>query len=1038
MNLTKEQEQKLNEAKTTWTAGEHHTGLMTLGWAYRRAGANVQEAIADAQALYTSIEDVKKHDDHMKEIEEAFSKVYDTSYSVKKSEQKADPESTMDIREWLNLQNLDTDILKEIKAQDESTTRIITKQAVLALYKNSSGRIRHGKSLETVRWTDSSEQYAGVYGGSDSKYMSTTVFGDLIDDEKQKDLTRLGRNIVAYDASERNILGKSIVFFEFDEPMGEPKIDKDDFRYMEDDKKQEYRRKVLEQTCLILDRAGLRPTCVVFSGNRSYHCLFRLDKPVDRAEWDKYERRLKSAYERIGADPQVVTYNRLTRIPKGVPHHAVADNAEQRVMFLDPNSEITLEAYTEALEKVADEIKPKTSCTQLTIPMEKTPDIKSGKEKWEFLPFKVEKSLKEVGIGVRYVRLDHKGNFELICTHDGGQYHPISAQGALDKLVKTYCSEDYAAGVMFREKVGEKFASERLTRYAGYAKDYHEPKDSTKKITLAYRNGLLEIIGSKTDNIVFHEGSYEGYDIRDDSPTINRDWQGIKDDRPCELEDFIDRACGREDNDPDWRSRKLALCSLLGYEMCGAKESVNFFPVIIEKSLDDNNGGTGKSLITKSLSFIHRTYFLDFKLWDDDQRFFFEGMAQSLPRVARCEDLPKSFDLEKMFNRITENFTADVKGKQAITLGMEDMPKFIATSNHYLRGTGNSYARRYKEFEITDYWRGKDPAKHYGHMLYYDWDEAEWARFDTFMTRCAYQYLMKGIVEFRGVNSVEKAIDVNLGELREFLDEKCENLPLITTANDLAGQYDEWYKSNHGRYPKISYTAKTMKAKAKVYCNLLGLSFYDNGGKTWSSNGESKRWLKIDRINPTTPEDDDKKDDKNDTEKYDGGSSYCSVIADYTTDFLSEAPDFDVENAKNDEKSNFRHTSVTQERHTCVISEVPQNQQVVKNMTEMTQDLYSKDEKMNKKNDQKGIEILCHTSSGSISESKTYPEPWWNFNGVKLAFDSEKGKTIVFCKGRIPEPIDGYYQILGSRYHASGLGVVDDEHAPIIEFRVVE
>ena len=30
--------------------------------------------------------------------------------------------------------------------------------------------------------------------------------------------------------------------------------------------------------------------------------------------------------------------------------------------------------------------------------------------------------------------------------------------------------------------------------------------------------------------------------------------------------------------------------TLLGYEICGAKEQVNYFPVIIEKSIEENNG----------------------------------------------------------------------------------------------------------------------------------------------------------------------------------------------------------------------------------------------------------------------------------------------------------------------------------------------------------------------------------------------------------------------------------------------------------------
>jgi hypothetical protein len=202
-----------------------------------------------------------------------------------------------------------------------------------------------------------------------------------------------------------------------------------------------------------------------------------------------------------------------------------------------------------------------------------------------------------------------------------------------------------------------------------------------------------------------------------------------------------------------------------------------------------------------------------------------------------------------MFNRLTEGFKADIKGKDSVTLDMNTMPKIIATSNCYLKGIGNSYKRRYREYEITDYWRGKDPEKHFGHLLYFDWDEEEWNRFDSFMAYCISKYLKDGLKEFQGENSAEKSLDVNLGDLRDFFDENLDPLPYWTTATELIEKYEDWYKKVHaGKYMKISYTAKTIKAKLKTYCSLKGLVYDDNDGATRKWNGESKRWIQI--MNP--------------------------------------------------------------------------------------------------------------------------------------------------------------------------------------------
>ena len=205
-----------------------------------------------------------------------------------------------------------------------------------------------------------------------------------------------------------------------------------------------------------------------------------------------------------------------------------------------------------------------------------------------------------------------------------------------------------------------------------------------------------------------------------------------------------------------------------------------------------------------------------------------------------------------MFNRLTDGFKIDLKGKNPVTLEMEIMPKLIATSNYYLKGTGTAYSRRYKEYEITDWWRGKDPEKHYGHLLYFDWDEEEWSRFDSFMARCAGKYLREGLKEYRGDNSAEKSLDTNLGDLRDFFDETLDPLPYWTVATELIEKYEDWYRKVHaGKYMKISYTAKTIKSKLKTYCRIRGLVYDDNDGVARRHDGNVGKWIEVTNPNPS-------------------------------------------------------------------------------------------------------------------------------------------------------------------------------------------
>ena len=114
------------------------------------------------------------------------------------------------------------------------------------------------------------------------------------------------------------------------------------------------------------------------------------------------------------------------------------------------------------------------------------------------------------------------------------------------------------------------------------------------------------------------------------------------------------------------------------------------------------------------------------------------------------------------------------------------------------------------------------------------------------MALCAFRYLKDGLKEFEGVNSVEKSLDANLGDLRDFFDETLDPLPYWTTASELIEKYETWYKTVHaGKYMKVSYTAKTIKAKLTTHCSLKGLVYDDNDGAVRRHNGDVKKWIQV-------------------------------------------------------------------------------------------------------------------------------------------------------------------------------------------------
>jgi hypothetical protein len=71
------------------------------------------------------------------------------------------------------------------------------------------------------------------------------------------------------------------------------------------------------------------------------------------------------------------------------------------------------------------------------------------------------------------------------------------------------------------------------------------------------------------------------------------------------------------------------------------------------------------------------------------------------------------------------------------------------------------------EVELSSYFgTHHTPFDQFGSMLFEDWDEQEWARFDHYMINCLNYYLKNGLVESEAKNL----------ELRKFINETISGL----------------------------------------------------------------------------------------------------------------------------------------------------------------------------------------------------------------------------------------------------------------------
>jgi hypothetical protein len=194
--------------------------------------------------------------------------------------------------------------------------------------------------------------------------------------------------------------------------------------------------------------------------------------------------------------------------------------------------------------------------------------------------------------------------------------------------------------------------------------------------------------------------------------------------------------------------------STLGYLMHGFKDLSNNRAVIYNDSTmsDNPNGGTGKGIMVQAMRAMRKVAEIDGKTFSFDKGFPYQTVSAD-DQILVFDDVQRYFVFEKIFSLITEGITIEKKNKDAIKLPVQKSPKIVITTNYTINGDGSSHERRRWEVEMSDHFGiNHTPKDEFGHQLFLDWRQEEWARFDAFMILCIELYLGRGLVQAKWVN----------------------------------------------------------------------------------------------------------------------------------------------------------------------------------------------------------------------------------------------------------------------------------------------
>lgn len=293
-------------------------------------------------------------------------------------------------------------------------------------------------------------------------------------------------------------------------------------------------------------------------------------------------------------------------------------------------------------------------------------------------------------------------------------------------------------------------------------KDVKVMRDTHDTGYLFYRNCIVKVTDEIIETIAYEDAQLSIWR----GQVIDRDYIEC-DHHKSEYRTFIWNISGQN------AEKYKAFQTVIGYLLHSFKTNANNKAIIFNDEIvsENPNGRSGKGLFWNALKQMKKVQSLDGKTFDFKKSFPYQSVSTDC-QILVFDDVKKNFDFESLFSVITEGITIEYKGKDSIKLDVTESPKIIITTNYTIKGDSASFNARKYEVEMSSHYSDKfTPIDDFGHQLFNDWDETEWARFDRYMIECYRIYLKMGLIEMPTVNlQYRKLLDEVSIELFTFFD----------------------------------------------------------------------------------------------------------------------------------------------------------------------------------------------------------------------------------------------------------------------------
>jgi hypothetical protein len=427
-------------------------------------------------------------------------------------------------------------------------------------------------------------------------------------------------------------------------------------------------------------------------------------------------------------------------------------------------------------------------------------------------------------------------NFFKNIPNDKSSFNIIQKDGIFLKIKNEVDVKDFVLNYIIENNLGKSVWNLMTDNVKFFKRDFLSMLDTeqievlrdTKDTSyLFYKNGVVEV---KKDSKQLKPYDSFGLYVWEDQ-VIKRNYIEA-DHHESEYRTFIWKISGgfdlAEDAADDERAR-YEICvdryntfqTVIGYLLHSYNVGGDNKAIILNDELisDDPNGRSGKGLFWNGLKHLKKVQSINGKEFKFGGDFPYQSVSTDC-QVLVFDDVKKGFQFENLFSVITEGIDITYKGKDTIKLPIEESPKILITTNYTIKGSGGSHEARKFEVELSAFFNSNyTPVQFFGHYLFRDWDEQEWARFDCYMTECLRKYLEHGLLPYKSISLPYKKLEVDISkELFDFIKETPRN---------------EWHTSTEYYNSYVNSLSKRFSAKSKTfvtqslkkYCEFFGLQY---------------------------------------------------------------------------------------------------------------------------------------------------------------------------------------------------------------------